>query len=271
MRRTGRITIVCLLVVVGAAAFRALAADESTLSGKVLILAAASTTDAVEELARHFERVHSQVTIRTSIAASSTLARQIEAGAGADLFLSASRQWAESLAEKKLVARQKDLLGNELVIVVPMDSKLPIERAEDLAQPAVRHVALADATSVPAGIYARQALEKLGLWKSLASKATGAADVRQALMHVESGAAEAGIVYASDAATSKRIRVAARIDRGLTDPISYPLMLLTHGAENKAAAAFYEFLSSPAALEVFERHGFHVISPTTSAADKQGQ
>jgi molybdate transport system substrate-binding protein len=90
-------------------------------------------------------------------------------------------------------------------------------------------------------------------------------------MHVESGAAEAGIVYASDAATSKNVRVAARIDRGLTDPISYPLVLLTHGAENKAAAAFYEFLSSPAAQPVFERHGFLILSPTTSAANKQDQ
>jgi molybdate transport system substrate-binding protein len=92
--------------------------------------------------------------------------------------------------------------------------------------------------------------------------------VRQALQQVESGAAEAGIVYASDAVTSKGVRVAARIDRGLTEPISYPLVLLQEGAKNPAATAFYEFLASPAALKVFERHGFLILSGT---AEKPGQ
>jgi molybdate transport system substrate-binding protein len=236
----------------------------------VLILAAASTTDAIEELADAFERAHPRVTIRTSFAASSTLARQIEAGADADVFLSASRQWAEALAEKKLVARQRNLLGNELVIVVPRDAKLEIQRPQDLAGPTVRHVALADPTSVPAGVYARQALEKLGLWKSLARKATGAADVRQALQQVESGAAEAGIVYASDAVASKRVHIAARIDRTLSDEIGYPLVLLQRGGLNAAGVAFYEFLSTPAAHDVFKRHGFLIVSPS-SAADRPGQ
>lgn len=267
MLRTSWTAIIGSLAI-GATACNAFAADEASLSGKVLILAAASTTDAIEELAKEFEREHPQVTIRTSFAASSTLARQIEAGAGADLFLSASRQWAEELAKKELVARQIDLVGNELVIVVPKDSKLAIKDTKDLAQPAVKHVALADATSVPAGIYAKQALEKLGLWKSLARKATGAADVRQALQQVELGAAEAGIVYASDAVTSKSVRVSAKIDRGLTDEISYPLVLLKQGSQNKAAVAFCEFLSSRAAHQVFERHGFLILS---TAAEKPGQ
>ncbi len=248
-----------------AASVRLIASEVDALKGKVLILAAASTTDAVEELAQDFMRLHPDVTVRTSFAASSTLARQIEAGAEADLFLSASQQWAAVIDKRGLAARQHDLLGNELVIVVPKGSALRIERPADLQQASVRHVALADAASVPAGIYARQALEKLGLWKTLQKKATGAADVRQALQHVESGAAEAGIVYSTDAVASRRVRVVARIDSQLTVPIRYPLMLLANGKANPATVALYEFLASPQAAAVFKRHGFVVLahSPET--------
>lgn len=244
---------------------RLVAAEADALAGKVLILAAASTTDAVEELTRDFLRLHPNVTVRTSFAASSALARQIEAGAEADLFLSANQQWAGVIAQRGLAARQCDLLSNELAIVVPVDSPLKIERPADLEQSSVRHVALADVASVPAGMYAKQALEKLGLWTALEKKATGAADVRQALQYVESGAAEAGIVYASDAAASQRVRIVARIDSKLTEPIRYPLLLLADGQAKPAAAAFYEFLASPRAATVFKRHGFVVLarSPET--------
>ncbi len=245
-----------------AAVVRADAAQADALAGKVLILAAASTTDAVEDLSREFMRMHPQVTLRTSFAASSTLARQIEAGAEADLFLSANQQWAEVIDQRGLAARQCQLLGNELVIIVPKGSKLKITRPADLQQASVRHVALADVASVPAGIYAKQALEKLGLWTSLEKRVTGAADVRQALQYVESGAAEAGIVYATDAAASRRVKVVAHIDTKLTEPIHYPLMLLAAGKKNPAAVAFYEFMQSPQAAKVFQRHGFVDLAHT---------
>ena len=224
------------------------------------VFAAASTTDAVEDVDREFARLHPEVKVRESFAASSTLAQQIAAGAAADVFLSASTQWSEFLEKKNLVARQQDLLSNELVIVVPVDSQLDIKSPADLAADRVRRVALADAAAVPAGIYARQALTKLGLWKSIEPKATGAADVRQALAFVETAAAEAGIVYATDAAASRRVRVVAKIDPLLTEPIRYPLALTARGAKHPSAVAYFRFLAGEKAAAIFRKHGFVVLT-----------
>jgi len=226
------------------------------LQGKVLILGAASTTDALEQARAEFTRQHPEVTVRSSFGASSALAQQIAAGVEADLFLSASTEWAEFLQKKELVDRQRNLLGNQLVVIVPTDTRLELRQPADLLQAGVLHVALADPRAVPAGIYAKQALEKLNLWAQLEKKVAGASDVRQALHFVETGAAEAGIVYATDAAASTKVRVALRIDSALSEPIRYPLVLLPHGAKNPAAVAFYEFLASPAAAEIFRKHGF---------------
>jgi molybdate transport system substrate-binding protein len=227
------------------------------LSGKVLVFAAASTTDALDEIRAEFERLHPAVKVRMSFAASSALAQQIRAGAPADVFLSASHQWADAVGE--LVARRRDLLGNTLVVVVPVKSSLRIERPEALAGAGVRRLAIADPRAVPAGIYARQALEKLGLWKTLQPRLAGGADVRQALKFVETGAADAGIVYSTDAATARKVRIAMSLDAGLTEPIRYPLVLLKQAEGNAAAAAFYEFLTLEPARAVFERHGFLVL------------
>jgi molybdate transport system substrate-binding protein len=243
-----------------AAPSRAAAADGTELSGKLLFLAAASTTEAVDQIRAEFVRLHPKVTLRINFGASSALAKQIQAGADADLFLSASTEWAEFLAKHKLAVRQHDLLGNQLVVVVPANSPESIKQPGDLAQPQIRHLALADPKSVPAGIYAKQALGNLGLWNQLESRVTGAADVRQALRYVETGAAEAGIVYATDAAASKAVRIAIRFDAKLSDPIRYPLVLLKHGASDPAAVALFQFLSSPAASAVFRRQGFAVLS-----------
>jgi molybdate transport system substrate-binding protein len=237
------------------------AAQPAPLGGKLLLFAAASTTDAVDEIRLEFERLHPGVTVRTSFAASSALAQQIKAGAAADVFLSASSQWADAVEKTNPVARRRDLLGNTLVVVVPADSKLKIDTPARLTETSVRRLAVADTKAVPAGIYARQALEKLGLWRKLEGRLVDAADVRQALKFVEAGAADAGIVYSTDAATEKLVRVVLSLDEKLSEPIRYPLVLLRHANQNTAAAtAFYEFLDSPAARAVFERHGFRVLA-----------
>jgi molybdate transport system substrate-binding protein len=258
------IIVICVLGSSVAHTSRASAADKDPLDGKVLLMVAASTIEAINEVRTEFVRLHPAVTVRINAGASSTLAQQINAGAEADLFLSANVEWADFVHKKKLAERQRDLLGNELVVVVPADSKLEITEPADLVQSKIRRLALADPKSVPAGIYARQVLEKLKLWEQLESRTTGAADVRQALRFVETGVAEAGIVYATDAATSKSVKVAARIAPKLSEPIRYPLVLLKHGADNPDAVALYDFLGSPAASEVFRRHGFIV----PAASDK---
>ncbi|HEV7223075.1 MAG TPA: molybdate ABC transporter substrate-binding protein [Pirellulales bacterium] len=227
----------------------------------LLLFAAASTKEAVDEVAANFERSHASVSVKTSYGASSTLAQQLIAGAEADLFLSANESWTAKLDEEGLVAKQHELLGNELVLVVATGSKIKPAEPADLLSDGVERLALAEPESVPAGIYAKQALEKLKLWDRLKPKVVGAADVRQALAYVETGAAEAGIVYATDAAVTNKVKIAFRFDAGLTEPIVYPLVLLKRGASKSSAQALYETFRSDAAAKIYRRRGFTLRSP----------
>lgn len=224
---------------------------------KVVVFGAASTTNALNEIKQRFAEEHG-VEVQVSYASSSTLAQQIFNGAEADVFISADVRWADYLDEKGMVERRRELLGNRLVIVVPADSTIDVRGPADLLAAEIEHVALGDPDAVPAGVYAKEALSKLGLWEQVKDKVVAGADVRQALIYVETRAAEAGIVYGSDAAITDKVKVAVEIPAELTRPIRYPAMLLKHGAENPAAAAFYEYLSSPAAAAIFKKHGFAV-------------
>ena len=227
--------------------------------GLVVVFAAASTTNAVDAVKAAFSR-NTGAEVRTSYAASSTLARQIENGAEADLFISADVKWADYIEGKLPVAKRRNLLGNRLVIVVPADAKLKLTKPEDLVSDDVQHLALGDPDAVPAGRYAKQALTRLGIWEKLKGKVAAAEDVRHALTYVETGAAEAGIVYATDAAVSKKVRVAVEIPANLTEPVRYPVLLLKRAAGNKAAESFYDYLGSPEATQVFEKFGFDVFT-----------
>jgi molybdate transport system substrate-binding protein len=222
----------------------------------LLLFAAASTKEAVDEVVANFERSHANVSVKTSYGASSTLAQQLIAGAEADLFLSANQAWAAKLDEEGLVAKRHELLGNELVLVVATGSKIKLAGPADLLSDGVERLALAEPASVPAGIYAKQALEKLKLWDQLRPKVVGAADVRQALAYVEAGAAEAGIVYATDAAVTNKVKIAFRFDAELTEPIVYPLVLLKQSESKSSAQALYEAFRSDAAAKIYRRRGF---------------
>jgi molybdate transport system substrate-binding protein len=239
---------------------QASAAAKST--GTVLVFAAASTTNALNEVKAQFSQ-ETGIAVETSYAASSTLAQQAVHGAGADLFISADTKWADFLAKQGLVVRRQDILGNRLVVVVPSESQLEIQNLSDLCGSGIKHLALGETQSVPAGIYARQALTKDGLWEQIKDKVVSAEDVRQALAYVETGAAEAGIVYATDAAISKKVRVVAGIPEELTGPVRYPLMLLKHGEGGAAPERFYDYLTSPAATKVFKEHGFTLTTPSS--------
>jgi molybdate transport system substrate-binding protein len=258
--------LIAMMMGEGVIVSQAPAADD--LAGKVVVSAAASTVDALEELEAKFERIHPKVDVELSFLASSTAAKQIAAGSPADLFLSASDDWADFLEKNNRVAKRRELLGNRLAIVTAKDSPLKIERAEDLAGKPIRAIALADPDAVPAGIYARQALEKLKLWETVKDKYVGAANVRQAMQFVESGAAEVAIVYQTDAQASKKLKAAVRLDTKLSAPIRYPMVLLKSASDNRAAAAFYEYLSSTDAEQTFRDRGFLVgkdLRPDTSA------
>jgi len=229
----------------------AVAADE------VLVFAAASLTDVLQELGTAYERsAHDHVTF--NFGASSDLARQITAGAPADVFFSADVARMEELEKASLVERteRRNVLSNTLVIVTPADAKTVLSQPADLK--GVEHIALANPDSVPAGVYAKSYLESLGLWDALEAKVVPTLDVRAALAAVEGGHADAGIVYATDAATSKKVRVAVRIPREQGPAIIYTLAPLKRSTK-AATRPLVRFLASQEAASTYTRYGFIVL------------
>lgn len=223
----------------------------------VVVFAAASLADALREIGRGFEAETGHRVV-LSLGGSNDLARQIRAGAPAEVFVSASVDRMDEVERAGLVrpGDRFDLLSNRLVVVVPATAAVASMSAEDLL--AVRRLALGDPEAVPAGIYARQWLEKRGLWERVRDRVVPTLDVRAALAAVESGNADAGIVYRTDATISKRVRVALEVPVDQAPRIVYPAALLA-ASRGPAARAFHEQLRSPAARAVFERLGFEFL------------
>jgi molybdate transport system substrate-binding protein len=224
----------------------------------VRIFAAASTREAIEQIAQSFQD-QTGLAVETNFGASSTLARQIERGADANLFLSADSEWAVFLANKGLVDRQRDLLSNRLVVIVPAKSATKIQTLDELAGPEIMRLALAG-PQVPAGRYARDALTHAGIWDRLQDRVIEGGDVRQALAYVDREEAEAGIVYATDVIGSSKVRAVLEIDSRLHAPIRYPLVLIRRQQDKPDALRFYDFVASPEAGKVFHNAGFEFLS-----------
>jgi molybdate transport system substrate-binding protein len=222
-----------------------------------LVLAAASLQESMNAAADAWARGgHPRPTI--SFAGSSTLARQVLAGAPADLFVSADPDWMDQLqkAGRIVPATRVDLLGNRLVVVSRSGAPVPVAPPAALARAlAAGPLAMADPDAVPAGLYGRAALTRLGVWAEVAPHVVRAADVRAALALVERGAAPFGIVYATDAAASKAVHVSAVFPAATHPPIVYPLARLA-GATNPESEGFRRFLMSPAGKAIFRRFGF---------------
>jgi len=225
---------------------------------QVVLCGAASLADVLDAIADRFAASQA-VEVVTNFASSGTLAQQLALGAPGDVFISAHPQWAHYLLERGLAARAVPLLENHLVVVVPTGSPLVLRKPEDLLGDSVRQVAVGDPESVPAGMYARDALKRVGLWEKLQAKLVSSADVRQALAYVESGAAEAGIVYATDAALSDRVQTAFRLDEHLPEPIRYVAVLLQPASKRSVATALFDYLQSPEAADLFSHYGFTVL------------
>ncbi|MFP2931926.1 molybdate ABC transporter substrate-binding protein [Pyxidicoccus sp. 3LG] len=227
---------------------------------KALVFAAASATDALQELGPAFTKATGH-SVEFAFGASSDLARQAVAGAPADAFLSADAVRLDTVEKAGLVqpGTRVDLLSNRLVVVVPADSGGRLAGPEGLK--GLKRLALADPAVVPAGVYAKGWLEKAGLWKDVEAKVVPALDVRAALAAVESGRVDAGVVYATDAAQSKKVRVAFTVPDGDAPRIVYPVAALAKGKAPEAGRAFVRFLQSDLARKTFERHGFLVPAP----------
>jgi molybdate transport system substrate-binding protein len=229
------------------------------LAADLTIFAAASLKEALDEANAAYMR-QSGDNVKISFGASSALARQIESGAPADIFVSADLDWMDYLQKRNLVqpATRKNLFGNRLVIAAPADAnvKIDVRPGFDLAG-ALKggHLAMADPEAVPAGKYGKAALEKLGVWGSIESRVARAENVRGALLLVSRHEAPLGIVYATDVAADPGVKVVGVFPPDSHPPIVYPIALTTE-TRDPAAKRLLDFLASTAVKPIFENHGF---------------
>ena len=228
-----------------------------TFAANLRVSAAASLTDVLQEIAPLYEK-QSGDTLLFNFGASSMLARQIQEGAPADLFISADELKMDQISQRGLVVKKsrRSLLSNTLVIIVPSDSRLKIGKPADLADPGIRNIAVAEPSTVPAGIYAKMYLRKIGIWDKVTYKIIPTDNVRAALAAVESENAETGIVYKTDALISKVVRIAYEISASEGPEISYPAAVLADSKQQAAAQKLLDYLQSPPAQEIFRKYGF---------------
>lgn len=222
------------------------------------VSAASSLADVMADVGRAWQAAGGPG-ILVNAGGSNVLARQIAEGARADVFMSADTvQMDVAAASGRLVDGSiVNLLSNTLVVIVPGESTVPVREPKDLAAAAVRRIALGNPDSVPAGVYARQWLERLGLWDDVRLKVVPMSTVRAALAAVRAGRAEAGVVFSTDARTAPDVRVAYAVPAADAPPIRYPVAVV-RGRREAEAAQFVAFLQSPEARAIFEAAGFLV-------------
>jgi len=228
-------------------------------AGKITVYAAASLTNALQDIDATYTK-RTGVAVAESFASSSTLARQIEAGAPAQVFISADTKWMDYLAQKGLIATQAVLLGNALALIAPADAPIAPQSIDSgfnwtnfLGDNG--RLAVGDPDHVPAGIYAREALQHLRAWKTLEPRLARAEDVRGALTLVERGDAPLGIVYVTDARVSTKVKIVGVFPESSHAPIVYPAGVVK-GADAPAVENYYGFLRGTQARAIFARYGF---------------
>jgi len=265
MRMTRRFWLRALTcVLLGAAVSSAAQLPAAAQNRDVLVFAAASLKNALDEIAAQWQRQTGKKVV-ISYAGSNNLIKQIEQGAPADIFASADIDWMDYGQEKRLIKAETrtNLLGNRIVLVAPKDSApiINIQPGLDLAA-ALKggRLAIANVDAVPAGKYGKAALEKLGAWDRVKDKIAQTESVRAALLLVSRGEAPLGIVYETDAASEPAVKIVGTFPDDTHPPIIYPIAL-TADSRNPDAAAFLDFVRSPAARPAFERQGFTVLGP----------
>ncbi|BAY08274.1 molybdate ABC transporter substrate-binding protein [Calothrix sp. NIES-2098] len=231
------------------------AAQTTTLT----VSAAASLKDAMDEIKPVYSKQKPNVSLTYNFGSSGALQQQIEQGAGVDVFISAATKQIDALAQKGLLVdgTRKDLLKNQIVLIAPQNSTV-VTDFKDLASPSIKKIALGEPKSVPAGQYAQQVLTSLKILDQVKSKAVYAKDVRQALNYVESGNADAGLVYFSDAKSTPKVKIVGTASEKTHSPIIYPIAVLKSSKNVDAAKDFVQFLSGNEAKTVFEKQGFTV-------------
>jgi len=232
---------------------------EVARTDEILVAAAASLSDVLKELSAAYQS-KSKNTVNFNFGPSSTLARQIEEGAPADMFFSADLVQMDDLDKNGRLepGTRKNLLSNQLVIVVPSDSKLAIASPKDLLKSEVKRIALAE-PPVPVGVYSSKYLEAEGLWDKIKAKVVPVQDVRATLASVESGNVEAGFVYKTDAAVSRKVKIVYEVPIDKGPRIVYPVAMVKESKRKDTARNFMNYVLSPAAKDTFKKYGFVVL------------
>jgi molybdate transport system substrate-binding protein len=245
------------LLVLAAIASTSFAQSKTSLT----ISAAASLKDALVEVEAAYQQSQPDVGFSNNFAGSGTLATQIDQGAPVDVFLSAAAKQMDDLEAKGLLApgSRRNLLRNTLVLIAPLDSNLG--GFQGLAAGDVKLIAVGDSAAVPAGQYGRQTLLALHLFDKVGTKIVFAKDVRQVLTYVETGNADAGLVYGTDAKSSSKVKVVATAPESSHDPILYPAAVVKGSRNQAAALKFVDFLGSPTASNLFTKYGFTIATP----------
>ncbi|MDQ0200769.1 molybdate ABC transporter substrate-binding protein [Neobacillus ginsengisoli] len=220
------------------------------------VSAAASLQNALTDIKAAYEKAHPNVTITYNFGASGALQQQISQGAPVDLFFSAAEDKFNQLVQKGTIEKQKDadLLGNDLVLVVPKDNTKGIKDFTDLTKAA--KISLGTPESVPAGQYGKETLSNLNIWNAVQGKVVYAKDVRQVLTYVETGNVDAGIVYKTDALISPKVTIIATAKDSTHKPIIYPVGVIKDSAHVKDAKQFYDYLHNAKSVRTFEKYGF---------------
>ena len=227
---------------------------------ELTIFAAASLTDAITDISKSFEFGRT-VKVYTNFAGSQTLQVQIERGAPADLFISASPKQMEALEEKGAIheSSRRNVLRNSLVLVAPIGSVHQIERSDKLTRSRIRRIAIGEPNSVPAGIYGAEALNRLGIWSKVKPKLIPGADVRSVLAYTEAREVDFGIVYKTDASLSAKVRIAYEFPPWSHSPIVYPAAVIRGTKHADLAHSFLRYLETSEVRRVFEKYGFSVV------------
>jgi molybdate transport system substrate-binding protein len=238
----------------------ALFANTTIWASEVTVFAAASLTDTLKAIGASYEKQTGDK-VYFNFGASSLLARQIEEGAPADVFFSADEAKMDALSARGLIltGTRKSRLSNSLVIITSADSDLKIHSPADLAGKNIRRIALADPKAVPAGIYSKEFLQKEKLWTDIEGKIVPVDNVRAALAAVESGNIEVGMVFKTDAAISKKVKIAYEVPSAAGPKISYPMAVPKNSKHVESAEKFENYLDSDNATKIFEKYGFIVF------------
>ena len=235
-------------------------AQENASQKEVYIVAAASMTDAVKEIGANYEKQHPDVKLMYNFGSSGALQSQIEQGAPADVFISAAQKQMNALEEENLIdkATRKDLLENKVVLIVPKNSTLVLDDFAAAATDKVSKIALGEPKSVPVGQYSEEIFTNLNVWADIKAKAVYASDVRQVLSWVETGEVDCGVVYATDAAISDKVKVLLEAPAGTHKPVVYPAAMISSSKNPEIAKDFLAYLSQDEQKAILAKYGFDV-------------